>query len=263
MEGSTHTPIGAWLRCYRCWSQKLEAQVHYEGILRIDPVTGERGEPWTRSRRRSCSAWTACTTSRTSRSTTGRIEPVEDRWERMVAGTPVGRLLHGDGRGGAGGGVLGPRGDRLARLRRVRRPRHARVLHPRALPQARRGEDRRSTCSSSSTRARPRRRRGARGGLTRHPFDHLARRGVAPAGVDSASRTTRARNGSPRAGTGQAWAPRLPDLELVDQRRQPPPAERASLGGLTRRVLQTYRGALVPEGAAVLPPARGAPATSS
>src|SRR5215218_6118985 len=53
-------PMGAhpWLRCYRCWSQDLEVQVHYEGIHRIDPETGERAEA------------------------------VEDRWERMIAGTP-------------------------------------------------------------------------------------------------------------------------------------------------------------------------------
>ena len=29
-----------WLRCYRCWSQNLEAQVHYDAILRIDSETG-------------------------------------------------------------------------------------------------------------------------------------------------------------------------------------------------------------------------------
>jgi hypothetical protein len=34
----------AWLRCYRCWSQRLEAQVHYDAILRIDAESGERGE---------------------------------------------------------------------------------------------------------------------------------------------------------------------------------------------------------------------------
>src|SRR6201987_2404856 len=42
MEGSTS--VRSWLRCYRCWSQNLEVQVHYEGIHRIDPETGERGE---------------------------------------------------------------------------------------------------------------------------------------------------------------------------------------------------------------------------
>src|SRR5919199_1610528 len=56
MEASVDTK--PWLRCYRCWSRDLEVQVHYEGIHRIDPETGERAEP------------------------------VEDRWERMIAGTP-------------------------------------------------------------------------------------------------------------------------------------------------------------------------------
>ena len=42
MEGSTE--VRSWLRCYRCWSQNLEVQVHYEGIHRIDPESGERGE---------------------------------------------------------------------------------------------------------------------------------------------------------------------------------------------------------------------------
>jgi hypothetical protein len=42
MEGSSE--VRSWLRCYRCWSQNLEVQVHYEGIHRIDADTGERGE---------------------------------------------------------------------------------------------------------------------------------------------------------------------------------------------------------------------------
>ena len=42
MEGSTE--VRSWLRCYRCWSQNLEVQVHYGGYTRIDANTGERGE---------------------------------------------------------------------------------------------------------------------------------------------------------------------------------------------------------------------------
>src|SRR5450755_683250 len=42
MDGSSE--VRSWLRCYRCWSQNLELQVHYEGINRIDPDTGERSE---------------------------------------------------------------------------------------------------------------------------------------------------------------------------------------------------------------------------
>src|SRR4051812_40842211 len=45
MEGSPGIGTDrSWLRCYRCWSQRLEVQVHYEGIHRIDPETGERAE---------------------------------------------------------------------------------------------------------------------------------------------------------------------------------------------------------------------------
>ena len=54
-----------WLRCYRCWSQNLEAQVHYDAILRIDPSPAPSRSASTRCRRPSSSASTACTTSRT------------------------------------------------------------------------------------------------------------------------------------------------------------------------------------------------------
>src|SRR4051812_50064520 len=48
MEGSAPDSVGtsaSWLRCYRCWSQNLEVQVHYEGVLKVDPETGEAVEP--------------------------------------------------------------------------------------------------------------------------------------------------------------------------------------------------------------------------
>ena len=44
MEGAPRdsvTSSASWLRCYRCWSQNLEVQVHYEGILKVDPETAE------------------------------------------------------------------------------------------------------------------------------------------------------------------------------------------------------------------------------
>ena len=28
----------AWLRCYRCWSQSLEIQIHYDAIRRVEIV---------------------------------------------------------------------------------------------------------------------------------------------------------------------------------------------------------------------------------
>ena len=33
--------IGAWLRCYRCWSRSLEVQLHVEGIYKIDPDSAD------------------------------------------------------------------------------------------------------------------------------------------------------------------------------------------------------------------------------
>src|SRR3954451_15110591 len=48
MEGSAPDSVGtsaSWLRCYRCWSQNLEVQVHYEGVLKVDAETGEAVEP--------------------------------------------------------------------------------------------------------------------------------------------------------------------------------------------------------------------------
>ncbi len=55
MEGSAPDSVGtisSWLRCYRCWSTNLEAQIHYEGVLKIDAATGEAADPSTRSRSR-------------------------------------------------------------------------------------------------------------------------------------------------------------------------------------------------------------------
>ncbi len=47
MEGSAADSVGttsSWLRCYRCWSQNLEVQLHYEGILKVESETAEAVE---------------------------------------------------------------------------------------------------------------------------------------------------------------------------------------------------------------------------
>ena len=84
MEG---TP-GPWLRCYRCWSLELEVQEHYEAVHRIDPGTGERSALVDEVRE----CVVQCVDCRHDQPhltyRDGRIEPLEDRWERMVAGTP-------------------------------------------------------------------------------------------------------------------------------------------------------------------------------
>ena len=78
----------SWLRCYRCWSHNLEVQVHYEGIHRIDPATGERGDVVEELQE----AVVQCLDCMHDQPHLGwadsRVQPVEDRWERLVMGTP-------------------------------------------------------------------------------------------------------------------------------------------------------------------------------
>ena len=86
MEGSTE--VKSWLRCYRCWSQNLEVQVHYEGIHRIEPDTGERGEVVDEMQEAVVQCLECMHDQPHLGFHNGRVEPIEDRWERMIAGTP-------------------------------------------------------------------------------------------------------------------------------------------------------------------------------
>jgi hypothetical protein len=78
----------SWLRCYRCWSQRLEVQVHYEGIHRIDPETGERAEVVDELQEAVVQCLDCMHDQPHLGFHNGRVEPIEDRWERMVVGTP-------------------------------------------------------------------------------------------------------------------------------------------------------------------------------
>ncbi len=99
MEGSAPDSVGtasSWLRCYRCWSQNLEVQLHYDGILKIDPETAEAIDPVEEIQ----DAVVQCMDClhdqphlglafyEENGRRIGRIEAIEDRWERMVTGTP-------------------------------------------------------------------------------------------------------------------------------------------------------------------------------
>jgi hypothetical protein len=79
---------GAWLRCYRCWSQRLEAQVHYDAIIRVDPETGESAERIDEVQEAVVQCVDCMHDQPHLAVEDGRVVPVEDRWERMVAGTP-------------------------------------------------------------------------------------------------------------------------------------------------------------------------------
>jgi hypothetical protein len=77
-----------WLRCYRCWSTDLEIQVHYEGIHKVDPETGERAEVVDQVQEAVVQCLDCMHDQPHLHFNEGRVEPVEDRWERMIAGTP-------------------------------------------------------------------------------------------------------------------------------------------------------------------------------
>jgi hypothetical protein len=77
-----------WLRCYRCWSQNLEAQVHYDAILKINPVNGEPSERVDEVQEAVVQCLDCMHDQPHLNFADGRVEPIEDRWERMVTGTP-------------------------------------------------------------------------------------------------------------------------------------------------------------------------------
>jgi hypothetical protein len=99
MEGSAPDSVGtrsSWLRCYRCWSQNLEVQVHYEGILKVDTASGEAVEP-VEEVQEAVVQCLDCMHDQPHLTLAfyeedgrriSRIEAIEDRWERMVTGTP-------------------------------------------------------------------------------------------------------------------------------------------------------------------------------
>src|SRR6187200_82059 len=78
----------AWLRCYRCWSQRLEAQVHYDAILKVDPETGEAADRMEEIQEAVVQCLDCMHDQPHLTVEDGRVVPMEDRWERMVAGKP-------------------------------------------------------------------------------------------------------------------------------------------------------------------------------
>ena len=95
-DDPNRTGSPAWLRCYRCWSQRLEVQVHYEGLLKVDPETAEAADP-VEEGQESVVQCLDCLHDQPHLTLSfaeengrriGRVEAIDDRWERMVAGTP-------------------------------------------------------------------------------------------------------------------------------------------------------------------------------
>lgn len=89
MRMSEHdSDISAWLRCYRCWSQNLEVQVHYDAIRQVDPASGFPAEGIDEVQEAVVQCLD-CMHDQPHLVLRGdRVVPVDERWERMVAGTP-------------------------------------------------------------------------------------------------------------------------------------------------------------------------------
>ncbi len=63
-------------------------QVHYEGIHKIDPYTAERADVVDEMQEAVVQCLECMHDQPHLTFAEGRIQPIEDRWERMVAGTP-------------------------------------------------------------------------------------------------------------------------------------------------------------------------------
>lgn len=77
-----------WLRCYRCWSENLEVQIHYDAVLKLDPESGEPAERVEELQEAAVQCIDCLHDQPHLKVVNGRAEPDEERWERMVAGTP-------------------------------------------------------------------------------------------------------------------------------------------------------------------------------
>lgn len=84
-EAATGKP---WLRCYRCWSQNLEVQVHYDSVMRLDPDSGVPNEKIDELHETAVQCLECMHDQPHLKFIDGRVEPDPDRWERMIAGTP-------------------------------------------------------------------------------------------------------------------------------------------------------------------------------
>ena len=91
MEGSAPDSVGtqsSWLRCYRCWSQNLEIQIHYDAIRRVDPETAIPADGVDEVQEAVVQCLDCMHDQPHLTVADGRVVPVEERWERMVAGKP-------------------------------------------------------------------------------------------------------------------------------------------------------------------------------
>ena len=80
--------ISSWLRCYRCWSRNLEVQIHYDALRKVDPETGIPTEGVDDIQESVVQCLDCMHDQPHLTFERDRVVAIEDRWERMVAGTP-------------------------------------------------------------------------------------------------------------------------------------------------------------------------------
>src|ERR1700709_2399215 len=78
----------AWLRGYRFWSQNLEIQIHYDAIRRVDPQTGALAEGVDEVQESVVQCLDCMHDPPLLPVEYARVAPIDERWPRMVAGTP-------------------------------------------------------------------------------------------------------------------------------------------------------------------------------
>src|ERR1700754_4510513 len=77
-----------WLRCYRCWSQNLEIQIHYDAIRRVAPDSGALAEGIDEVQESVVQCLDCMHDQPHLTFRDDRVAPIGERWPRMVAGTP-------------------------------------------------------------------------------------------------------------------------------------------------------------------------------
>ena len=156
MEGSRTSPAPG-CAATAAGRQDLEVQVHYEGIHKIDPETGERADVVDELQEAVVQCLECMHDQPHLGFSSGRVEPIEDRWERMIAGTPWVASCTVTVDGDEVETCSGPEaGDALSYAAFGDHGTREFFTHVRFHKHE---DDNRSssTCSSSSTRARPRR----------------------------------------------------------------------------------------------------------
>ena len=88
MQPPPNDELSAWLRCYRCWARDLEVQVHYHAILKIDPETGKPAERVDEVQEAVVQCLKCLHDQPHLTIENDAVVPVQDRWERMIAGIP-------------------------------------------------------------------------------------------------------------------------------------------------------------------------------